>query len=403
MNCQQDGEVIFRDLQLVDVDGRLLESFRLTEGDILFNRTNSFELVGRTAIFRGAVPAVFASYLVRLRADHNSLNPEFLNYFMNLPSTQLALKAYATRGVSQSNISASKLKQLPVPVPPLSEQAEIVAILDSLRGSLASASIKGELQSALFTAVLHLLMTGQVRVPPGLIDGQVPGRLERKPTPKAIDEIVRRIVEVAASERIFLFGSRVPGSPSAQGGVGLLVVMPFEGTSLGQAIRIERAVKPEFLLELLVRRPDVIDRALEYGDSFIRGIVERGRLVYASPAPPRRPEPRKPVERRAVSDELLQDVVRRIVEVAAPEKIILFGSAARGEMGPDSDLDFLVVKGGAHRRETANLIRRHLLDVAPGIPKDVIVVHPEDIERHRDTIGYIIRPALREGRVLYAA
>ena len=262
---------------------------------------------------------------------------------------------------------------------------------------------KLSLLRSLFTSVLHLLMTGQVRVLPGLIDGQTPARLKGKPAPKVIEGIVRRIVEVAAPERIYLFGSEVPGSPRAQDGVGLLVVMPFEGTSLGQAIRIERAVQPEFPLELLVRRPDDIDRALEYGDSFIRGIVERGRLVYASPAPPRRPEPRKPVERRAVSDELLQDVVRRIVEVAAPEKIILFGSAARGEMGPDSDLDFLVVKGGVHRRETANLIRRHLLDVAPGIPKDIIVVHPEDIERHRDTIGYIIRPALREGRVLYAA
>ena len=104
-----------------------------------------------------------------------------------------------------------------------------------------------------------------------------------------------------------------------------------------------------------------------------------------------------------MSGEVLQEITRRIVEVAAPEKIILFGSAARGEMTRDSDLDFLVVAVTAHPRETAAQIRRHLLDVAVGIPKDVIVVTPEELERHKDTIGYIYRPALREGRVLYAA
>jgi len=97
----------------------------------------------------------------------------------------------------------------------------------------------------------------------------------------------------------------------------------------------------------------------------------------------------------------IQEVVRRIVEAVAPEKIILFGSAARGEMGPDSDLDFLVVKPCEDRRETARQIYQRLRGV--GAPKDIVVVTPEDIERHRDTIGLIIRPALREGKVVYAA
>jgi predicted nucleotidyltransferase len=106
---------------------------------------------------------------------------------------------------------------------------------------------------------------------------------------------------------------------------------------------------------------------------------------------------------KAPDERVIHDIVRRIVEAVAPEEIILFGSAARGEMGPDSDLDFLVVKAGVHRRKTAQAIGRHLIGVAPGIPKDIVVVTPEDIERYRDTIGFIIRPALREGRVVYAA
>jgi predicted nucleotidyltransferase len=104
---------------------------------------------------------------------------------------------------------------------------------------------------------------------------------------------------------------------------------------------------------------------------------------------------------KAVPAALLAEIVRRVVEAIAPEKIILFGSAAREDMGPDSDVDLLVVKSGVHRRETARIITRQLIGVP--IPIDVIVARPEDIERHGDTIGLIYRPALREGRIVYAS
>jgi predicted nucleotidyltransferase len=100
--------------------------------------------------------------------------------------------------------------------------------------------------------------------------------------------------------------------------------------------------------------------------------------------------------------DLLAEVVRRIVEVARPERIVLFGSAARGDVGPDSDLDLLVVKRGVeHRRRLAQLIYRRLLGVE--VPVDVLVVTPEDIEEFRDKVGTIIGPALREGREVYVA
>lgn len=98
---------------------------------------------------------------------------------------------------------------------------------------------------------------------------------------------------------------------------------------------------------------------------------------------------------------VLDEIVRRIVKAAKPEKIIMFGSAARGEMGPDSDLDILVVTACDHRRNTARKIRRGLFGI--GLPIDIIVAKPEDIERYKDSIGLIYRPALREGKVLYAA
>src|SRR5262245_14245304 len=104
-------------------------------------------------------------------------------------------------------------------------------------------------------------------------------------------------------------------------------------------------------------------------------------------------------KKTAVSDEILQEIVRQIVAALQPEKIILFGSAAREEMGTDSDLDFLVIKSCKNRRKTARKIRRRLIGI--GIPKDIIVATPQDVERYKDTIGLIYRPALKEGKVLY--
>lgn len=102
-----------------------------------------------------------------------------------------------------------------------------------------------------------------------------------------------------------------------------------------------------------------------------------------------------------IDEKVLEEVVKRIVEAVAPEKIILFGSAARGEMGPDSDLDLLIVKSDVHRLATAQMIEHSLTGIT--IPTDIVVATPKDIEVHRNTIGLIYRPALQEGKILYAA
>jgi len=101
-------------------------------------------------------------------------------------------------------------------------------------------------------------------------------------------------------------------------------------------------------------------------------------------------------------EDILNEIVKRIVEIVHPRKIILFGSAARGEMGQNSDFDLLViVSAGMHRRRTAQEIYRNLIGV--GFASDIIVITEDDIEQFKDNIGMVIRPALEEGRVLYAA
>ncbi len=97
----------------------------------------------------------------------------------------------------------------------------------------------------------------------------------------------------------------------------------------------------------------------------------------------------------------IQRMVRRIVRDFHPERVILFGSHARGEAGPDSDVDLLVVmpvEGLKHKKQVE--IRVALHDIR--IPKDIIVTTPEDFAWRKDVVGTIEYPAVREGKVLYA-
>ena len=102
-----------------------------------------------------------------------------------------------------------------------------------------------------------------------------------------------------------------------------------------------------------------------------------------------------------LDQQTLDEIVSRIVEVAQPERIILFGSAARGEMGPHSDMDLLVIKEGANRRELVAAIYMNLKGITVAV--DAIVVTPADVERYRDSHALVIKPALREGTVVYEA
>ena len=99
----------------------------------------------------------------------------------------------------------------------------------------------------------------------------------------------------------------------------------------------------------------------------------------------------------------LQDVdrlVRRIVDTVHPLRIILFGSRARGDARPDSDLDLLVVMpDGTHRRQTTQRLYRGIQDA--GISIDMLVATPSDLEKHKGTPGYVYKTILREGRDVY--
>lgn len=103
-----------------------------------------------------------------------------------------------------------------------------------------------------------------------------------------------------------------------------------------------------------------------------------------------------------VDHALLAEIVRRILSVAKPDKIILFGSAAEGTMTPDSDIDLLVVEPEIADRDAEYVRIRQALR-GMGYPFDIILITTEWFEQTRDLVGGIAYPANKRGKVLYAA
>jgi len=102
----------------------------------------------------------------------------------------------------------------------------------------------------------------------------------------------------------------------------------------------------------------------------------------------------------ALNSELIEEIVRRVSGAVHPLRVILFGSAARGEMGPATDVDLLIVMpDGTHRRDTGRKVFRALSGL--GIAKDVIVVTERDLKEVDENPSLVIKPALEEGRDVY--
>lgn len=167
MNNFAGGEAKLGDLKYSN--GADAARLSLAEGDVLFNRTNSMEHVGRTGIWRGQLEvASFASYLVRL-VPNSKLTNEYLNRLLNLRQTQIDLRRWATPGVHQVNVNPTNLRRVVVAVPEsLNEQDRICGVLAQQDARIARetrALSKLRLQK---TGLVDDLLTGRVLVPEGL-------------------------------------------------------------------------------------------------------------------------------------------------------------------------------------------------------------------------------------------
>ena len=131
MGNLQNGEIDWTNLAFTD-DEEDIEKYQLKSGDVLFNRTNSAELVGKTSVYRGERPAIYAGYIIKLDYDRSIVNGEFLNYILNSPKAKEYCNSVKTDGVNQSNINAQKIGNFQMPVPTLDEQIECVRLLKKL-------------------------------------------------------------------------------------------------------------------------------------------------------------------------------------------------------------------------------------------------------------------------------
>jgi type I restriction enzyme, S subunit len=130
MKDLQNGKVIIDQLTSAYLPKEKRVKYLLHRGNLLINRTNSYDLVGKVGIFESDEEVAFASYLIRLVVDDSKIASKFLNYWLNCQIAQAMIKRIATRAVSQANINPTELKRhCLVPIPPHSEQNAISALL----------------------------------------------------------------------------------------------------------------------------------------------------------------------------------------------------------------------------------------------------------------------------------
>jgi len=163
----QDGDVVLSDLKFVSLPPKDVAPYHLRRGDVLFNRTNSQEWVGKVGIYRHDDPAVFASYLIRVVPDAAMVDGYYLGHVLGSYQSQCRIKRYATPGVQQVNINATNLGKVLIPLPVgdggLHEQREIAAMLEAADAVVRSREPVLAAQQALKKSLLHDLLTGRVR------------------------------------------------------------------------------------------------------------------------------------------------------------------------------------------------------------------------------------------------
>jgi type I restriction enzyme S subunit len=133
MNSLRDDGWDLSDLKYIQLNERELENYRLQPGDILFNRTNSKELVGKCEVFREAGDWVFASYLIRVRTNQARLIPQFASDFLGTGIGRMQIDRVSRQIIGMTNINAEEIRELLIPIPSVDQQKKLVAEMDAAR------------------------------------------------------------------------------------------------------------------------------------------------------------------------------------------------------------------------------------------------------------------------------
>lgn len=160
-NVTTDGRLDLSDMKTVALKDGELAKQRLQAGDVLFNRTNSRELVGKTGMWDGRYEAVAASYFIRVRL-RDIEHPQHFTSFMNLPFMKRRLALLARGAVGQANINSKELKSILVPVPPRNLQEEFAQRIADIRELEASQATSRIHLDDLFKSTLHRAFQGEL-------------------------------------------------------------------------------------------------------------------------------------------------------------------------------------------------------------------------------------------------
>lgn len=134
MNNIIDGKLDISDLKFINsLKENEIQNLKLEKGDLLFNRTNSKELVGKMCIFDKIGDYIFASYLIKIKIERTKANPYFINYLFNSPILRTQIDATSRQVTGQANINTEELSNFLIPLPPLSIQNEIVNEMAKIR------------------------------------------------------------------------------------------------------------------------------------------------------------------------------------------------------------------------------------------------------------------------------
>jgi type I restriction enzyme S subunit len=160
-NITRAGEMDLADLKFMDLPAAQHERYLVRVGDVLFNRTNSAELVGKTAIVLDPKPMAFAGYLVRLRVDNRN-DPEYLAAFLNTAYAKKMLRGMCKSIIGMANINATEIQKMKIPKPPLDRQRVFTRYLGAVRVLRASHRASLAKLDALFASLQHRAFRGEL-------------------------------------------------------------------------------------------------------------------------------------------------------------------------------------------------------------------------------------------------
>lgn len=160
-NITYEGGWNFSDMKFIDLTPDEAQRYSVHKGEVLFNRTNSLELVGKTAVFRETEPMIYAGYLVKLTVNDKA-DGEYVGAVMNTRSIKAYLRAKCKNIIGMANINASEFKAIPVPLPPVKLQKKFAAIVHKTLGARNRLTSALQESDMLFAAIENRAFKGEL-------------------------------------------------------------------------------------------------------------------------------------------------------------------------------------------------------------------------------------------------